>query len=91
MREQARRKRSKFAGVVRISQDGGNADVAKVGQVLGSYGVDVVGVMKGHDQDVRPRVRMRRAGRSDRRRYGKVDGHEGSRLTRAPRQSNGVT
>ncbi|MFE3326086.1 50S ribosomal protein L11 [Streptomyces sp. NPDC059176] len=46
MSEQVKKKKSKVAGVVRISQEGGNANVAKVGQVLGSYGVNIVGVMK---------------------------------------------
>jgi large subunit ribosomal protein L11 len=39
-------KRKKIAAVVRIQQPGGNANVAKVGQVLGAYGVNIVGVMK---------------------------------------------
>lgn len=51
VQEKKKKKKSKVAGVVRISQEGGNANVAKVGQVLGSYGVNIVGVMKEFNEN----------------------------------------
>lgn len=51
MQKQVKKKKSKVAGVVRISQEGGNANVAKVGQALGSYGVNIVGVMKEFNEN----------------------------------------
>ncbi|ESZ99672.1 50S ribosomal protein L11 [Frankia sp. CcI156] len=38
--------KKKLSAVVRIQQEGGNANVAKIGQALGTYGVNIVGVMK---------------------------------------------
>jgi large subunit ribosomal protein L11 len=39
-------KNKKISAVIRIQQGGGVANVAKLGQVLGSYSVNIVGVMK---------------------------------------------
>jgi large subunit ribosomal protein L11 len=38
--------KKKVAAVVRIQQPGGNANIAKVGQVLGAHGVNIVQVMR---------------------------------------------
>nr|AQM75224.1 LSU ribosomal protein L11P [Streptomyces sp.] len=40
------KKKQKINATVRVQQPAGNANVAKIGQVLGAYGVNIAGVMK---------------------------------------------
>jgi large subunit ribosomal protein L11 len=42
--------KSKVTATVRIQQPGGSANVAKVGQVLGAYGVNIVQVMRAFNE-----------------------------------------
>src|SRR4051794_11529654 len=42
--------KKKVEAVVRLQQDGGSANVAKIGQSLGTYGINIVSVVRAFDE-----------------------------------------